>query len=125
MEQPFPIAEVFTVAALRQIEGHGAGTSTPNNLESAGVFHRVSRGPGSDDGTTDAPLMDIETFASRRLAAAEAAEVARQVMLSLTGQSIGGVLIDRVTTASAPAWVDFKNPAVHRYVHSYRVELRR
>lgn len=124
MEQPFPLVEVVVVSALRALEGHDAGTSTPNDLGS-GIFHRVSRGPGSDDGTTDAPLVDVETFAGRRMSAAEAAEAARQAMLALTGRSVAGVLIDRVATASGPTWLDYRNPAVQRYVASYRVELRR
>jgi len=125
MEQPFPIIEVVAVAALKAIDGHNAGTSTPADLEKAGIFHRVSRGTGSDDGTTDAPLVDVETFASRRMTAAEAAELARQTMLALVGRSVAGALIDRVSTATGPTWLDYRNPAVHRYVHSYRVELRR
>lgn len=120
---PFAVIESVVVAYLRSATGDDVGTSTPGAWSS--TFHRVTAASGSDDGLTDSALVDVETFAPRRLAAAEAAELVRQAMLALTARHGADALVDRVTTAMRPAWVDYQNPATHRYVASYRLELRR
>lgn len=120
----FPIIEALVVAHLRAATDGGAGVSTPSNL-GQGIFHRVTRGPGSDDGITDSPLVDVETFAGSRLDAAQAAEAAREAMRAMKANAAAGHLIDSVDVASGPVWLDYENPKVHRYVASYRLTLRR
>ena len=124
-EAPFPLVESVVIAHLEAALSVAAGTSTPSNLEKALPFLRVTAGPGSDDGTTDSPLVDVEAFAATRHAAATLAEDARQAMLALSARNAGGALVDSVTTASRPSWVDYKNPAIQRYVAAYRLALRR
>lgn len=88
-------------------------------------FVRVVRGPGSDDGFTDRPLLDVDTFTPARVDGPNFAEEVRQALHALRGRKVAGTVIDRVATSTGPVWVDYGTPGVHRYVASYRVELRR
>lgn len=102
-------------------------THAPENLQELaeeGVY-RVSRGPGSDDGVTDSPLLDVESFATTESRAWELAEDARQAVLGLRGRSVNGVLVDTVSTAAGPVLVGWNNPAIFRYVASYRISFRK
>lgn len=120
MSDNYPLLEAVAVGLLTS-SGHRAGITTPGDLEKLPEpYHKVTRGPGGDDGVTDAPLLDIETFARTRFEAAGAAEDVRQVIHAARGR-----LFDDVETASGPTHLDYRNQAVSRYVHSYRVGLRR
>ena len=120
----WPILERVVVAALNAEAGVRAGTKVPAEVDTLPGFLRVSRGPGSDDGVTDSPLVDLEAFAPTQLAAAELAEDARQIMHSLKGRVFAGSLIDTVATSVGPTRVDY-SPNVERYVASYRISFRR
>jgi hypothetical protein len=100
-------------------------TRLPSRFEENLPVTRLARGPGSDDGVTDTPLLDVETFGANELEMWELAEATRQRLHQLAGTTIGGVLIDSVETATGPVEVDYGNPAVFRAVASYRVALRR
>ena len=99
-------------------------TRVPPDVETLPAFVRLARGPGSDDLVTDAPLIDIESFAQTYGDSADLAEDVRQYMHSLSGRKVAGVLIDRVRTATGPAHVDYRNPDTVRFVASYRLEYR-
>jgi hypothetical protein len=99
-------------------------TILPAQLEDSLPVTRILRGPGGDDGITDSPLVDVETFAASRAAMWELAEQTRQALHGLAGKAYGGVLVDSVQTASGPTWVDYGNVRVHRAVASYRLALR-
>jgi hypothetical protein len=99
-------------------------TILPAQLETALPVTRILRGPGVDDGITDSPLLDVETFAGSRGDMWALAEETRQALHELAGKAYGGVLVDSVTTASGPSFVDYGNPRVHRAVASYRLALR-
>lgn len=73
---------------------------------------------------TDAPLVDVECFSNTYGAADTLSEDVRQWFHALNGRTVAGVLVDRVRTASAPAWVDYQNPGTNRFVASYRLEFR-
>lgn len=100
------------------------GTKVPDKVETLTKFVRIARGPGSDDLITDAPLVDVECFSNNQITADELAEQVRQWFHALNGRKVGAVLVDRVRTASAPMWVDYRNPGTNRYVASYRLEYR-
>ena len=70
-------------------------------------------------------LAAVVLAAPSRGAARELAERARQAMHELQGRRAGAVLFDSVRTAVAPSWVDWGNPAVHRFVAAYTVGFRR
>lgn len=119
----WPDIERAYVAILRDALGVRVATNVPDAVETiTNGFIRVARGPGSDDGITDQPLLDIEAFHPDRGDAAVLAERARQAMLASPNRA--GVLIDSATTASSPSRV-FYGPHVERYVASYRLALRR
>lgn len=121
----WPILERVVVAALNAaLSPVRAGTTIPGNVDDLAGFVRVSRGPGSDDGVTDSPTVDVEVFAPTQIAAAELAEDARQAMHALRGKVYAGSLVDAVRTAVGPVRVDY-SPNVERYVASYVVEFRR
>ena len=121
----WPDVEVALVKYLAAALGVRVAVSTPADLDRLPGFIRVTRGPGSDDGVTDAPAVDVEAFAPTRGAARDLAERARAAMHELTGHCAGGLLFDSVRTATAPSWVDWGNPAIHRYVAVYAVRFRR
>lgn len=104
--------------------GTRAGTLVPPDVETLPAFIRITRGPGSDDLITDAPAVDVETFAPGYGDAANLAEDVRQAFHALSGRKVGPVLIDRVRTITSPSWVDYRNPATNRFVASYRIEFR-
>jgi hypothetical protein len=121
----WPDIQRLAVAYLTSALGVRVATRTPAELETNMPMIRVRRGPGADDGITDSPLLDVEAFAATEQAAWELAEDARQAVHELDGKAVDGALVDDVTTATAPVAVDWGSPAVHRFVASYRLNLRR
>ena len=121
----WPDIEAAIIAHLNASLSVRAATSTPANLETLPGFVRVSRAPGGDDGITDAPTVDIEAFAPKRSDARDLAEEVREVIHNLQGRRASGLLFDTAETNVAPHWVDFRNPAVHRYVALYRFRYRK
>lgn len=120
----WPSVEKALTAAHRTETGVQTGTKVPDGVETLAKFVRIARGPGSDDTITDAPLIDVECFSNDYDTAATLAEDVRQWFHALNGRKVGAVLVDRVRTAAAPAWVDYRNPGTNRFVASYRLEFR-
>tara|TARA_R100001244_G_scaffold6385_4_gene7481 strand:+ start:451 stop:822 length:372 start_codon:yes stop_codon:yes gene_type:complete len=120
----WPILEKVAVAALNEALEVRAGTKVPGDVDTLPGFVRVSRGPGSDDGITDSPGLDVETFAPSQMAAAELAEDCRQIIHDLQGGLAGGAFVDSVRTAVGPVRVDY-SPNVERYVATYVLDFRR
>lgn len=119
-----------SVIYLKAATGVRTVTTLPENLTGNLPLYRVTRGPGSDDGITDSPLIDVETFtaageANDDDAMWDAAEDARQAMHALAGTVVNGALVDTVSTATSPTYVDYGNPAINRTVASYRLALRK
>ncbi|NNG20498.1 hypothetical protein HJ590_13165 [Naumannella sp. ID2617S] len=120
----WPQLEAVIPPRLTEALGVDSGPVTPGDLS---IFLRVSVASGTDDGFNDSTLVDVEAFAPTRSGAINLAEDARGVMLALGGtdrSTSGDQLIDKVETATRPAWVDYRNPNVHRVVASYRVTTR-
>lgn len=120
----WPNIEKSLTATHRAETGVQTGTKVPDAIEALQEFVRMARGPGSDDMVTDAPTLDVECFSSNYNTAADLAERTRQWVHALNGRKVAGVLIDRVRTVAAPAWVDYRNPGTNRFVASYRLEFR-
>lgn len=116
------LAVVHFTASL---SGVWVSTRVPADLEERLPALRVIRGPGDDDGITDAPLLDVESFAASEGAVWGLAEDARQAAHALAGSAVSGALVDSVTTATGPVYLDYGNPAVWRVVASYRVQFRK
>lgn len=115
---------VARAGLLATIDGRVV-TRLPGDLAAQMPVTRITRGPGDDDGVTDSPLLDVETFAATEDGMWTLAEDTRQTILALAGTVAGGALIDTVSTVTGPVAVDYENPAVHRAVASYRFALRR
>ena len=85
-------------------------TVLPSNLEAEIAEHggviRVTRGPGSDNKITDAPLLDVEVFTATRAQMWDLAEDAREAAHALAGIAVGGALVDTVNTALDVALTD-------------------
>lgn len=125
MADSWPMLEKIAVTALNTNLTRGrAATRIPDSVETLDGFVRVTRGPGTDDGVTDSPILDVEAFHPDRVAAWEIAEDARQIVHSMAGSNAAGHLIDGVSTVTSPNWV-YYGPNVERYVSSYRVTYRR
>lgn len=102
-------------------------TRLPSSLEPVLPLVRVRRGPGSDDGITDSPLLDVEGFTAvaDEDAMWDLAEDIRQAVHDMAGMDVGGFLVDSVETSVGPTDLDYGNPAVARTVASYRLHLRK
>lgn len=120
----WPSIEKALVAGIRADLETQCGTKIPDNVETLEKFVRLARGPGTDDMITDAPLVDVECFSNDYSTADTLSEDVRQWFHSLNGHKVTGVQVDRVRTAAAPAWVDYRNPGTNRFVASYRLEFR-
>jgi hypothetical protein len=100
-------------------------TQTPADFGGRLPFHRVTAGPGADDGITERAVVDVETFAAGRASARDAAEKVREAMRHMASTvPVAGALIDNVSTVSRPQFVEYRNPRVTRFVASYRVSQR-
>ena len=97
----------------------------PADLEKKLPLVQVQVTPGGgEDVTTGVTLLDVETFAATR---GQMWDLARQVhtsMLALSGQYVGALVIDAVSSDSRPAPVDYGNPALRRAVATYRLTSR-
>ncbi|QDF19522.1 tail terminator [Arthrobacter phage Kumotta] len=120
----WPDIEKALTRAHREDTGVQTGTKVPDNVETLQKFVRIARGPGTDDMITDSPTVDVECFSTDYGTAAALAEAVRQWFHALNGRKVNGVLVDRVRTAVAPAWVDYRNPGTNRFVASYALEHR-
>lgn len=122
----WPDVEEIVVAylsdALDQVE---VATSTPDDLTRA--FVKVTVQTGTDDGVNDRALVDVQAFAPTRTGARTLAEDCRDAMHALAARDFsddGSELVDRVQTSLRPAWVDYKNLRIHRFVASYWLTTR-
>lgn len=86
---------------------------------------QVSRVGGRDDGLTDRPRLEVQTFGATRLQARDLAEQCRQHAYASVATLVAGASIDLVETLAGPRWVADDNPAVQRYIATYRLEYRR
>lgn len=121
----WPDVEKALVAYLRDATGARVATKIPGDVEEIPRFVRIVRGPGSDDGITDRPLVDVETFTPAYGDAFTLANEVREALQTLSGKRVGETLVDSVRTSVAPAWVDYRNPDTNRFVASYRIEFRK
>lgn len=80
---------------------------------------------GYDNRITYAARLQVQTFGLAHASARDLAELTRQTILASPNTVLAGVSIDRAMTEQAPAFVDYGQPGIHRYIGSYRIEYRR
>jgi hypothetical protein len=86
----------------------------------------VRRVGGFDSYITDRARLQVQCFGSTHVQARDLAEACRQKVLAAPGADlVAGVAVDRAVTESAPTFVDYGQPSIHRYVATYRLEVRR
>ena len=123
----WPDVEEIVVAYLESVlTGVEVASSTPDRLEGKS-FVKVTVQTGTDDGITDRAMVDVQAFAPSRAGAQALAEDCRNALHDLAARAVsddGTSLVDRVQTSLRPAWVDYKNPRVHRFVASYWLTTR-
>ncbi|QIS06758.1 hypothetical protein F5X71_34605 [Nocardia brasiliensis] len=92
-------------------------------------FHLVSRITGSDDGVTDWGTVQIEVFAANRNSARVAARRMHARMLALSPRAVvatdkGPASIDHRATLLGPAFLDYQDENLQRYVARYELATR-
>jgi hypothetical protein len=85
----------------------------------------VRRVGGFDNKITDIARLQVHAFGGNHVQARDLAEACRQVIMASPATRVAGVNIDQARTETAPVYVDYGQPAVHRYVATYRLECRR
>lgn len=121
----YPDAEKCVIAwLLLNTSAAGVGHNTPADLDVKLPFYAVRRLGGSDDRRSDFASVDVVTFAASLSEAYAAAELARQWLTSGPCRTEHGVL-DRVTTNTGPAEVNYENPHIVQVTANYRVTTRR
>lgn len=117
----FPDAEDIALELLESVAP--AALVTP--VEIVPPLIVVRRMGGLDTYITDHPRLQVQVFGSTHAQAWDLSEQCRQVILGAPATAVAGTSIDRAWTESAPAFVDYGSPAVHRYIATYRLEYRR
>lgn len=87
-------------------------------------FVLVERVVGGDDYITDSPTVDLAVFHPDRTVASGLAQELHAHMLRLRHTVVGGVLVDGLDTVRGPAWLDYQDENLQRYLMSYVVHLR-
>lgn len=121
----FVDAETFLIAALaEQFPDARVLAVLPADLEGVLPVVQVERIGGSDDYGIDNPLIDVECFASDRVAAKALADQVRSFLrYGLMGRSSMGAVVLNVLTSSGPAWRPYGNTNVSRVGATYAVTL--
>lgn len=96
----------------------------PKSFEGRLPFVLVYRYGGADDGLTDRAEIGIDVHSETRGQGWPLASAIRE-LLTASWHSVDGVVIDRVTTDSAPYEVPFGDEGVRRWVSEYTVTSRR
>ena len=117
----FPDAEDLGLALLEPLAP--TALATPVDLRPPLVV--VRRIGGGDNKITDQPRLQVQAYGSTRVQARDLAELCRQTILASPATKVAGVNIDRAVTESGPAFVDYGQPGIHRYIATYRLEYRR
>lgn len=102
---------------------HVTNVGVPNSVADY-PYVRVTRISGGDDRISDYPRLDVEVFSPSRAQAWAIAEAIRAELLSFPHR-VGGALIDRVRTESAPVRAIWTDPTIHRLVATYTLSARR
>lgn len=85
----------------------------------------VRRVGGFDNKITDIARLQVHAFGGNHVQARDLAEACRQKIMASSATRVAGVNIDQARTETAPVYVEYGQPAIHRYVATYRLECRR
>lgn len=119
-------AEVLLIGWLQGQLGEGVVVrdETDNALLDELPTVQVQRVGGADDGLRlDFALVDIDVYAESRGKALDLAADIRRRLLSLSGSTVGGAVIGRIRTESAPVIRPYENVALRRAGGTYSLYL--
>jgi hypothetical protein len=118
-----PDIEALLVAYLTDRTGTRTVTDLPADLDEILPVYRVACAGGGDDGfRLDRSIVDLDSFAATRAAAAAKADEARELLLTdlhTVPQPTG--VVTGVRTITKPRWVPDPNPNLRRFTASYAV----
>lgn len=118
--------EALLVAWLDgQLTGVTVRVELDNSLPDELPTVQVERVTGDDDGfRMDRALVDVNVYASTRLAAtALAAQVRGLLLTRLRGSTTDTAVVGRVATIAAPGWRPYENTALRRVGATYEMFL--
>jgi hypothetical protein len=98
-------------------------TETPANLSTTLPVISVDRIGGADPTVSiDEATVDVEVFHTNRILARTLALAAQAaIRYQLPGQTLGGGVVTRTKTISAPHWVPYDDTNLRRFVATYQV----
>ncbi|MDG3012376.1 hypothetical protein G4X40_19740 [Rhodococcus sp. D2-41] len=121
--------EQLLVAYLQPIAPNQVSVEMPNTPPLP--FILVSRVAGGDDRETDLGIADVHVFHNSRDQARQTARQMHNLIQQLTAKTPVTILdggptvhIDRIITIHGPAWVDWQDENLKRYVARYEVASR-
>lgn len=118
----FPDIEVLLVAYLNGRTGRRTLTDLPADLDQILPVDRVVCGDGDDDSfRLDRSVVDVDSFAADRPAAAANADEVRGLLLDLRGERHPAGVVTGVRTLTKPRWVPDPNTNLRRYTASYLI----
>lgn len=117
----FPDIQAIAVALLTPL----APTVFARPSEITPPLIQVFRAGGGDDGLTDYPRLEVQTFGGSYTEGIKLAEGARQYILASEATQVSGCVIDWARTETGPVYVEYGDPGIDRYVASYTLALRR
>lgn len=118
--------EVLVIGWLQEQLGDGivVRDELDNDLLDELPTVQVERVGGTDDGLRlDRALVDIDVYAATRGDAVNLAAVVRGLLLRLPGATVGGAVVSRVRTESAPISRPYENLGLRRVGGTYSLYL--
>lgn len=120
----WPDVEIELVTYLDGLlDGVRLCTELPADLADVMPLVQIQRVGGDDDGARlDRALVDADSFAGTRQAAADLSRAVHDALvLQLRGSMTAGAVFGRVSTVSAPAWRPYENTAGRRIGATYEL----
>lgn len=128
--EPFPDVILALLdwleATFPELGGGGhTGTETPENLQQAFPFVRVTLVTGTDNRITDVGTYDVDVFTATRSASFRLAERIRAALIGYPHR-VGDVVLDYVYTESKPRLLEWDDEVgTRRFGATYQVSARR
>jgi hypothetical protein len=114
--------EANLVAWVKTVPGV-VGSGTVLKTDATLPFVRVAKLGGTDDGITDAPLVDFDVFAATRSQARQIAEEIRDRLRPRI--RAGSAIVDSVRTSVSPRSLPWDNSNIQMNGATYAIGLRR
>jgi hypothetical protein len=119
----FPVVETVVIDHLGTMLGVPVSGNVPSALPDQWVRILRTGGP-SRALVLDEAQVTVEAWAVRAPDAAQLAQLARAHLHAMQGQTIGGVLVVRVTAFGGPAWLPDPTSKQHRYTWTEQITVR-